>query len=89
MIAKPEKKMWEEKAETLRGRAEAAGLRPGRRILAFDGDNKGFGAKARRSGVVLALYLHFFQCDMGGGYKECFRYNLLLGEQPGERVRLQ
>ncbi len=89
MIVKPEKKMREEKTQTLRRRAEEAGLRPGRRILAFDGDNRGFDAKVKRSGVVLALYPHFFQCDMDGGYKECFRYNLLLGEQMGERVRLR
>ena len=44
--------------------------------------------RRKRSGVVVRLFQHFFQCDMGG-YKECFRYNSLLRTEMGEKVRLR
>ena len=44
--------------------------------------------RRKRSGVVVRLFRHFFQCDMGG-YKECFRYNSLLRTEMGEKVRLR
>lgn len=44
--------------------------------------------RRKRSGVVVRLFQHFFQCDMGG-YKECFRYNCLLRTEMGEKVRLR
>ena len=44
--------------------------------------------RRKRSGVVVRLFRHFFQCDMGG-YTECFRYNTLLRKEMGEKVRLR
>lgn len=80
-----------EKATTnsLRREAEELGLRAGRRIDVIDSiDGEENERRRKRSGVVVRLFQHFFQCDMGG-YTECFRYNALLRREMGEKVRLR
>lgn len=85
-----------EKATTnsLRREAEELGLRAGRKVDVIDSiDGEENERRRKRSGVVVRLFQHFFQCDMGGydmgGYKECFRYNSLLRTEMGEKVRLR
>lgn len=80
-----------EKATTnsLRREAEEPGLREGRKVDVIDSiDGEENERRRKRSGVVVRLFQHFFQCDMGG-YKECFRYNCLLRTEMGEKVRLR
>ena len=80
-----------EKATTnsLRQAAEELGLRVGRKVDVIDSiDGEENLRRRKRSGVVLRLFQHFFQCGMGG-YKECFRYNALLRTEMGEKVRLR
>ena len=68
------------------GKQPAAG---GRRIDVIDSmDGEENERRRKRSGVVVRLFRHFFQCDMGG-YTECFRYNTLLRKEMGEKVRLR
>ena len=65
------------------------GLREGRKVDVIDSiDGEENERRRKRSGVVVRLFQHFFQCDMGG-YKECFRYNCLLRTEMGEKVRLR
>ena len=74
---------------SLRQEAEELGLRAGRKVDVIDSiDGEENLRRRKRSGVVLRLFQHFFQCDMGG-YKECFRYNALLRTEMGEKVRLR
>ena len=76
-------------ANSLRQEAEKLGLRAGRRIDVIDSmDGEENERRRKRSGVVVQLFRHFFQCDMGG-YTECFRYNTLLRKEMGEKVRLR
>lgn len=80
-----------EKATTnsLRREAEELGLRAGRRVDVIDSmDGEENERRRKRSGVVVRLFRHFFQCDMGG-YTECFRYNTLLRKEMGEKMRLR
>lgn len=83
------KKMEKTTANSLRQEAEKLGLRAGRRIDVIDSmDGEENERRRKRSGVVVRLFRHFFQCDMGG-YTECFRYNTLLRKEMGEKVRLR
>ena len=77
-------------ANSLRREAEELGLRAGRRVDVFDSiDGEENERRRKRSGVVVRLFQHIFQCEMSGGYKECFRYNALLRRETGEKVRLR
>lgn len=81
-----------EKATTnsLRREAEELGLRAGRRVDVIDSiDGEENERRRKRSGVVVRLFQHIFQCEMSGGYKECFRFNELIGNETGRRVRLR
>lgn len=76
-------------ANSLRQEAEKLGLRAERKVDVIDSiDGEENERRRKRSGVVVRLFRHFFQCDMGG-YKECFRYNSLLRTEMGEKVRLR
>lgn len=58
-----------EKATTnsLRREAEELGLRAGRKVDVIDSiDGEENLRRRKRSGVVVRLFQHFFQCDMGG-----------------------
>lgn len=77
--------------EELRKAAEAMGLRPGRTIEVkemLENGMENIKSMNRRQGKVKELFDGVFLCDMGK-YKESFRYNELLGNEAGSKVRLR
>lgn len=71
-------------------RAERLGLRVGTRIRHYRvivrQDKKGVEVKSRE-GTALALWKHGFVVQLPH-WKEFFRYNLLRGQESGERVEI-
>lgn len=75
----------------LREAAEAMGLRPGRTVDVkemLENGIENIKSENRRQGTVKELFDGVFLCDMGR-YKESFRYNQLVGNEAGSKVRLR
>lgn len=73
----------------LRQEAEKRGLRAGKRIR-IEGirtDGLEYSKPVTRRGKVTGLYPYIFTCECGG-VTESFRYNQLVGNEIGERVKL-
>ena len=75
-------------ANSLRREAEEMGLAVGRKVTIYTETDERKGGE-KKTGVICAIYKHIFQCEMSGGYKECFRFNELIGNETGRRVRLR
>lgn len=75
--------------EWLRQEAEARGLKAGRkvRIEGIRTDGLEYSKPVTRSGKVTGLYPYIFSCEIDG-IIESFRYNQLIGNEIGERVKL-
>lgn len=77
--------------EELRKAAEEMGLRPGRTIEVkemLENGMENIKSGRSRKGTVIKLFDGVFLCDMGK-YKESFRYNELVGNEAGSKVRLR
>lgn len=75
--------------EWLRKEAEARGLKAGRkvRIEGVRTDGLEYSKPVTRSGKVTGVYPYIFSCEING-IVECFRYNQLVGNEIGERVKM-
>lgn len=77
--------------EELRKAAEAMGLRKGRTIEVkemLENGMENIKSGRSRKGTVKELFDGVFLCEMGK-YKESFRYNELVGNEAGSKVRLR
>lgn len=79
--------------DALRKEAARLGLKKGAAVEVETRNDKGTERKKggyqvkRQRGTVIALFEQIFWCDMGR-WKESFRYNELIGNENGRKVRI-